>query len=152
MYKNRSRWREGYNHPEGPAGLCLLLAGSEPTPDVPFLAWLSHPSRTSLMLIPFPCVSVVHCTHLPSTRTQHHCTTWAPRKRAKVFLQQYLLSQARMRKQQELPTPKCLWATSLCCQQGEDNSTVVSPGKLYLTLGTPHWKGQRPPGTRSYMF
>lgn len=28
----------GQDHPEGAAALCLLLAGSEPTPDVPLLA------------------------------------------------------------------------------------------------------------------
>lgn len=53
----------------------LLLAGSEPASDFPFLAWLSHPSRTFQLLITFRFASAqLHRCSQP----RHHCTIWAP--------------------------------------------------------------------------
>ena len=64
------------HHPEGPPGFSfLLLSGSEHVPDFPFLAWLSHPPRTSYLLITFHSASL-----FPNIQTQRCRTTWAPSK------------------------------------------------------------------------
>lgn len=118
----------GQDGPEGAAGLRLLLAGSEPPPDVPFLAEFSHPSRTSQLPLPFPRLSMYNVPALlPGTRTEH-CDTIRAQQESEGFLQQ---PQGRVRRWREPSTtslPPSTWDVllSLHCQQ-EDNFSTISP-------------------------